>query len=94
LDIFVILNITRDLAEAKIAMMLTLIRQVFVLLPLLLVFPGWFGLKGIWFASPVADTISATLVAFFLVREWKKLNQMISDFGLPISDLKAMNDNE
>jgi putative MATE family efflux protein len=72
-------NYYQSVGKAKIAMMLTLMRQVFVLLPLLLVFPGWFGLKGIWFASPVADSISASIVAFFLVREWKKLNSLISD---------------
>ncbi len=67
----------QSVGKAIIAMMLTLLRQVFVLLPLLLIFPAWWQLRGIWIASPVSDTISALIVASFLIREWKKLNNML-----------------
>jgi Na+-driven multidrug efflux pump len=62
----------QSVGKAKIAMILTLLRQVIVLLPLLLVMPGWFGLNGIWAAFPVSDAVSAMVVSVFLVREWAK----------------------
>ena len=66
----------QSVGKAKIAMFLTLLRQVLVLLPLLLFMPGWFGLTGVWAAFPVSDAISAIVVSVFLVREWRRLDQM------------------
>jgi len=70
-------NYFQSVGKAKIAMMITLLRQVFVLFPLLLFFPAIFGLKGIWIASPVSDSVAAIIVSFFLVKEWRKLNRML-----------------
>jgi putative MATE family efflux protein len=69
-------NYFQSVGKAKIAMMLTLLRQVLVLLPLLLVFSNWWRLKGIWIAPPVADIVSSFIVAFFLIREWRKLKRI------------------
>ena len=66
----------QSVGKAKIAMFLTLLRQVIVLLPLLIVMPGWFGLNGIWAAFPVADAISALVVSAFLLREWRNLDKL------------------
>jgi putative MATE family efflux protein len=66
----------QSVGKAKIAMLLTLLRQVFVLLPMLVFMPGWFGLAGIWAAFPVADTFSAIIVSIFLIREWKRLDHL------------------
>ena len=66
----------QSVGKAKIAMFLTLLRQVLVLLPLLVVMPKWYGLTGIWAAFPVSDSISAMVVTLFLVREWKKLDHL------------------
>lgn len=67
-------NFFQSVGKAKIAMFATLFRQVILLIPLILIFPGFWGIDGIWLAFPVADTISALAVSFFLVREWEKLN--------------------
>ena len=66
----------QSVGKAKIAMLLTLLRQVLILLPLLYLLPGIMDLKGIWAAFPIADTVAATIVAFFLVSEWKKIDQL------------------
>jgi putative MATE family efflux protein len=66
----------QSVGKAKIAMFLTLLRQVLVLLPLLLFMPGWFGLTGVWAAFPVSDAVSAMVVSVFLVREWRRLDQL------------------
>jgi len=67
-------NFFQSVGKAKIAMFATLFRQVILLIPLILIFPGFWGIDGIWLAFPVADTISAIAVTFLLAREWKKLN--------------------
>ena len=54
-------------------MFATLFHQVIGLIPLLFILPGFLGIMGIWLAYPIADTLSAVAVAFFLIREWKKL---------------------
>jgi len=66
----------QSVGKAKIAMFLTLLRQVLVLLPLLLTMPGWFGLTGVWAAFPVSDAVSATVVSVFLAREWRRLDHL------------------
>lgn len=67
-------NFFQSVGKAKIAMFATLFRQVIMLIPLLLIFPGFWGINGIWLAFPVADTMSAIAVSFLLVREWNKLS--------------------
>jgi putative MATE family efflux protein len=66
----------QSVGKAKIAMFLTLLRQVLVLLPLLYILPGKYGLTGIWASFPLADSISAVVVTIFLVREWRKLESL------------------
>jgi putative MATE family efflux protein len=66
-------NYFQSVGKAKTAILLTLLRQVLVLLPLLYILPAHFGLKGIWLASPVSDSVSALIVATFLIREWRKM---------------------
>lgn len=66
-------NFFQSMGNAKIAVLLTLLRQVIILIPLLFLLPQVFGLHGIWMALPISDFLSATIVVFFLVKQWKKL---------------------
>lgn len=66
------------IGKAGIATVLSLLRQVIILLPVLIFLPNYLGLKGVWIAGPVSDTLSAVVFAFFLIREFKKLNIAIS----------------
>ncbi|MCJ7691622.1 MAG: MATE family efflux transporter, partial [Clostridiaceae bacterium] len=59
--------------EAKISMILSILRQVIVLIPLILILPLFFGLDGIWLSQPVADLIATALTASFLYTSIKKL---------------------
>ena len=60
------------------ASILSMLRQLLLLIPLILILPRFFGLNGILFAAPVADTLSAVIVACFIVPEMKKLNRLIT----------------
>jgi len=48
---------------------------VIFLIPLLFILPGSMGLKGIWVSFPVADMLSAVVVCFLLIREWRWLHR-------------------
>jgi len=59
--------------EAKTSMLLSILRQVIVLIPLILVLPLFYELDGLWLSQPVADLIATALTAFFLYKSIKKL---------------------
>lgn len=67
-------NFFQSMGKAKVAVLLTLLRQVIILIPLLFILPHHFGLNGIWMSMPISDFCSAIIVMFFLVNQWKKLN--------------------
>ncbi|SHF68935.1 putative efflux protein, MATE family [Salegentibacter echinorum] len=61
--------------KATPALLLTLSRQGFFFIPLILILPNYFGALGVWLSFPIADLLSTLVTAFFLNREIKvKLN--------------------
>lgn len=69
-------NYFQAIGKPRQAMFLSLSRQVLLLIPLILVLPGFFGLKGIWMAAPISDIGSSILAGVFLIREINGLNNM------------------
>lgn len=59
-------GVFQALGKARVALILSLSRQVFFLIPLLLLLPLFFGLKGVWMAFPVADVLSFLLALWFI----------------------------
>ncbi len=57
--------------QGKISMWLSLLRQFILLVPLLLVLPLFFGLRGVWLATPIADGIAILITAIVLFKEMK-----------------------
>ncbi|MDR0871763.1 MAG: MATE family efflux transporter [Planctomycetaceae bacterium] len=64
----------------KRAIAVTLVRQVFLLIPLLWFLPKWMegmerfnGLDGLWYAVPISDFGSGVLAAYLVYREFKRL---------------------
>lgn len=64
-------NYFQSIGKAKQAMFLSLLRQVILLVPMMLILPNILGLNGVWFAQPIADVISFVLTGVLLVREVK-----------------------
>lgn len=54
--------------KAKKALMLTLSKQGFFLIPLVLILPQFFGIFGVWVAFPIADVLSTIVTGIFLKR--------------------------
>lgn len=57
------------------ASILSMLRQLLLLIPLILILPLRFGLSGILYAGPAADIISAIVVSQFIIHELRKLNK-------------------
>lgn len=62
------------IGRAKLSMILSILRQVIILIPVILVVPKIFGLNGVWFSQPIADIGAMIIISFFLVREFKVKN--------------------
>ena len=55
--------------KAKKALLLTLSKQGFFLIPLVLILPNFLGIFGVWIAFPIADVLSTILTGYFLKKE-------------------------
>lgn len=60
------------IGKALPALLLTMTKQGFFLIPFVLILPLYFGLDGIWYAFPVSDILAATVTYLYLRREMKR----------------------
>lgn len=67
------------IGKAKPALLLTLSKQGFFLIPLLLFFPKIFGINGVWYAFPLADILATVVTAFFLIKNLKTLTKLAKE---------------
>ena len=72
-------NFFQSIGKAKIATLLTLLRQVIVLIPLLFILPNFWELDGIWVSMPISDFCSAAIVLYFIRREWIRLSVPVEE---------------
>ncbi|ADL02963.1 MATE family efflux transporter [Lacrimispora saccharolytica] len=61
------------------ASVLSMLRQLLLLIPLILTLPLTFGLEGILYAGPAADITSMIIVSQFVLYEMRKLNRFCKD---------------
>lgn len=69
-------NFFQSIGKAKISMFLSLLRQVIILIPMLLILPKFFGLTGVWIAGPISDAVASLITAFFVAKEFRNLNKL------------------
>ena len=74
----VISNFFQSIGKAKISIFLSLSRQLVYLLPGLLIFPGWYGLNGIWISMPVADGLAFITAIIILTVYTRKMKNTVS----------------
>lgn len=82
----VIANYFQAVGKAKKSMFLSLLRQVVLLIPLLLILPHFFKLNGVWMAGAASDFISSIISIILLVFEFKKLNKHKKDINEKFSN--------
>lgn len=61
------------IGKAIPSLFLTLSRQIFFLIPFLLVLPRFFQLTGVWLSFPLADCLASIVAVFFFVYQMKKM---------------------
>ena len=72
----VITNFFQSIGMAKISIVLSLTRQLLLLLPLLILLPPYFGIDGVWMSMPFSDTLSALLAFVVMSRYMKKFTML------------------
>ena len=71
------------IGKAKQALLLTLTRQGFFFIPLILILPSFYGELGVWMAFPISDILATVVTAYFLNREIiKNLNPEINNLEI------------
>lgn len=73
----VVTNFFQCIGKVNIAIFLSLSRQLLFLLPLIGIFPLFWGLDGVWAALPTSDGIAALVASFVMFRYMRK----IKDYG-------------
>lgn len=71
----VVTNFFQCIGKVKISIFLSLSRQLLFLIPLLYILPKFFRLDGVWFAMPVADSISSVVTALIMIVYMRKFNK-------------------
>ncbi len=70
-------NYMQSIGKAKIAMILSLLRQVIILIPMILILPKFFELNGVWMAQPVSDFLSTVITGIVIIKEFKSYKKVI-----------------
>jgi Na+-driven multidrug efflux pump len=63
----------QSINKIKVALLINMGKIFFLLLPLLFILPIFFGLDGVWFASPSSECIMLVIVLGMLSKEFKFL---------------------
>jgi len=61
-------------AKGRTSMLLGMMRQFLFLIPIILILPNYYGLNGVWLATPIADAFSILITGIVLYREMKGSN--------------------
>lgn len=54
------------------SLLVTLMRQIIVLLPVAFILSGFIGVMGVWMAFPIAETVGLSCSIFFFIRIYRK----------------------
>ncbi|MEI6857587.1 MATE family efflux transporter [Psychrilyobacter sp.] len=65
----------QTVGKAKITTTINIIRQFFIMLPLLYFLPKYYGVNGVWLAIPITDFTLAIITSYFVFKEFKLLKR-------------------
>lgn len=69
----VITHFFQSIGKVKISIFLSLSRQLFLLLPMVYIFPFFWGLDGVWYSMPASDFCSFSMTIPMLLWYMKKI---------------------
>jgi putative MATE family efflux protein len=87
-------NFFQAIGRAKISMLLSLLRQVILLIPAYLILPPIIGLAGVWIASPISDFIATAVSFAMILREFRIIDRKFAMIDGDISYGKIINSPE
>ena len=64
------------IGRAKVAIVLSILRQALLLIPLIFLLPMFFGARAIWFSAPISDLASAAVSMTVVVFELRRLRRL------------------
>jgi Na+-driven multidrug efflux pump len=67
--------------KARQGIILSLSRQGFFLIPLLIIMPMLFGIDGVLYAGPIADTLAALLSLIMVWSDFKRFNKAMEQYN-------------
>ena len=73
------INYFTSIGQVRQGVVLSLSRQGFLLIPLLIILPLFLGLNGVLCAGPIADGLAALLSVILVARSFKKLTALESE---------------
>ena len=62
-----------SIGKARLGAVVSLTRQILFLLPLIVIFPIFFGIDGVMYAGPIADAAAFAVAVVFGIREVRKM---------------------
>ena len=73
--VFMGLTFFPSIERGKIASILALLRQLIFYIPVMLIIPMYFGIRGVFFGATVIDVIMTILIVHYVNKELKKIRQ-------------------
>lgn len=73
--IIILNNVLQALGKGTAAMYLSLLRQLGIFLPSLILLPHYFGVKGVWLAFSLTELLSTFVAGIFFINLWKQLQE-------------------
>lgn len=68
-------NFFQSIGMAKKAIILSLSRQVLILIPCLIILPLFWGADGVWFSMPISDITASLIAGVMLYKQFKKFKE-------------------
>ena len=59
--------------QAKISLVIAILRKLVLLVPLALILPRFFGVMGVYYAEPIADVASVTITIILFLSSYRKI---------------------
>lgn len=69
-------NYFTGIGDVRQGIIISLSRQGFFLIPLLIIMPIFFGLNGVLYAAPIADVLACVLALSLIAKNFNHLDRM------------------
>ena len=75
-------NFFQGIGKPMLSLTINVFRQVLMLIPMLLIIPRFFGLNGVFMATPCSEFFATIVIAFLLRRELCRMREKERAIGL------------